>query len=135
MTNNLYDLGRQKLLEGSIDWLTDDIKVILVDTDDYSVDLVTHEFLDDVTSAGIVATSENIGDKDSTIGIADAGDVTFPLVTGDTFEALIIYKDTGDASTSPLIAYIDEAGGFPVTPNGGDIVIQWDNEINKIFKI
>jgi hypothetical protein len=24
---------------------------------------------------------------------------------------------------------------LPVTPNGGDITIQWDNTTNKIFKL
>ena len=36
----------------------------------------------------------------------------------------MIYKDTGNAATSPLIAYIDLT--TPVTPNGGDINITWN---------
>jgi hypothetical protein len=47
----------------------------------------------------------------------------------------VIYKDTGTAATSPLIAYIDTATGLPVTPNGGDITVTWDNGSNKIFKL
>jgi hypothetical protein len=49
--------------------------------------------------------------------------VTFTAVTGDVSEAVILYKDTGVAATSPLIAYIDTATGLPVTPNGGDITV------------
>ena len=48
MANALYDLAKQKLLEGSIAWLADDIKAMLVDTADYTVNLVTDEFLSDV---------------------------------------------------------------------------------------
>jgi len=65
----------------------------------------------------------------------DAADVTYTAVTGDPSEAVVVYKDTGVEGTSQLIAYIDTATGLPVTPNGGDITIQWDNGINKIFKL
>ncbi len=39
------------------------------------------------------------------------------------------------ATAQRLIAYIDTATGMPVTPNGGDITIAWDNGANKIFKL
>jgi hypothetical protein len=135
MANALYDKGRQKFLEGSIHWGSDDIKVILVDTADYTVDLAVDEFLDDIDGDAVIATSANLGTKTTTGGVADAADVTFSAVTGDQSEALVIYKDSGTASTSPLIAYIDTASGLPVTPNGGDITVQWDNGTNKIFKL
>ena len=48
---------------------------------------------------------------------------------------IIIYKDTGTEATSPLIAMIDTATGLPITPNGGDIIVTWDNGVNKIFKV
>ena len=136
MANALYDLGRQAFLEGEIDWADDDIKVLLVDTGDYSVNLATDQFHSDVTGAGIVATSANLGTKTVTNGVADAADVTFSSVSGDQCEALVIYKDSGVSGTSPLIAYIDTASaGLPVTPDGGDITIQWDSGANKIFKL
>jgi hypothetical protein len=37
---------------------------------------------------------------------------------------MVIFVDTGVASTSPLVAYID---GLSVTPNGGNIVVDWDD--------
>ncbi|MGH7866810.1 MAG: hypothetical protein ACREP9_04025 [Candidatus Dormibacteraceae bacterium] len=135
MANALYDKGRQKFLEGSVAWLTDDIKVVLVDGADYTVNLGTHEFLSDVASGGRVATSGNLASKSSTAGVADAADVTLTGVSGDQSEAVVIYKDTGSAATSPLIAYIDTATGLPVTPNSADINIAWDNGSNKIFKL
>ena len=135
MTNVLYDLGRQKFLEGGIAWLTDDIKLILVDLADYTQNLATDEFLSDVPSAARVATSGNFTTKTSTDGVADADDVTLTAVSGDPSEALVIYKDTGVESTSPLIAFIDTATGLPVTPNGGDLTISFDSGINRIFKL
>ena len=135
MANGLYDKGREGFLDGSIDWDTDNIKVVLVDAADYTVNLATDDNLDDVPAAARVATSANLASKTVTDGVADAADVTFSSVTGDPSEALVIYKDTGVESTSRLIAYIDTATGLPVTPNGGDITIAWDSGANKIFKL
>jgi hypothetical protein len=135
MANALYGKGRQRFLEGSIVILTDNIKAVLVDTGAYTVSIDTHEFLSDIASGARIATSGNLASKTSTLGVFDAADVTLTAVTGTTVEAVVIYKDTGTASTSPLIAYIDTATGLPVTPNGGDETITWDNGSNKIFKL
>lgn len=136
MASALYDKGREGFLDGSIDWDTDDIRAILVDTGAYTVDLATHDMLDDVPSGARVAVSSALGSKTVTAGVADAADVTFTSVTGASVEAIVLYKHTGVESTSRLIAYIDTASsGLPVTPNGGDITIQWDSGSNKIFKL
>jgi len=126
MANALYNKGREGFLDGNIDWDTDDIRCILIDTADYTVDLATHDNLDDVPGDARVATSGALTSKTVTDGVADAADVTLSSVTGDTCEAIVIYKHTGTESTSRLIAYIDTATGLPLTPNGGDITIQWD---------
>ena len=48
-------------------------------------------------------------------------------VTGAQVTKLVIYIDTGTASTSPLVAFLDTSvTGLPVTPNGGDITITWN---------
>lgn len=135
MANALYDKGREGFLDGTIDWDTQNIKVVLVDNADYTVNLATHDFLDDVAVGGRVATSGNLTSKTVAAGVADAADVTFTAVSGDQCESIIIYYDTGTAATSRLIAYIDTATNLPVTPNGGDITIAWDNGANKIFKL
>jgi hypothetical protein len=135
MANALYDHGREGFLDGSIDWDTDDVRVILVDTDDYTVDLALHDFLDDIPAGARVATSSALTTKTVDAGVADADNVTFSSVSGDVSEALVIYQHTGTESTSRLIAYIDTATGLPVTPNGGDITVTWDDGANKIFKL
>lgn len=135
MANALYDKGREAFLNGDIDWDTDNIKVVLVDAADYTVNLATDDNLDDIPAGARVATSGNLTGKTITDGVADAADVTLSSVTGDQSEALVIYKDSGVESTSKLIAYIDTATGLPVTPNGSDITITWDSGANKIFKL
>lgn len=135
MANALYDKGREKFLKGEISWNSHDIKCVLVDAADYTVNLASDEFLSSIAAGGRVATSANLGTKTTTAGVADAADITFSTVTGDPSEALVIYKDSGDPATSPLIAYIDTATGLPVTPNGGDVTVTWDSGANKIFKL
>jgi hypothetical protein len=135
MANALYGLAKQKLLEGSIDMLTDDIKIVLVDTAAYAVDLAADEFLSSIPVGDRIATSANLTTKTTTLGVFDADDVVFTAVTGDQSEAVVMIQDTGDAATSPLIAYIDSATGLPITPSGSDITITWADTASKIFKI
>lgn len=135
MANSLYDKGREKFLLGEIDWIDNDIKAALVDLADYTPNLATDEFLDDIAGGAIVATSGNLASKTATAGVADCANFTFSAVTGDQSEAVVIYKDTGVAATSPLIAIIDTATGLPVTPNGGDITVTVDDGANKLFKL
>lgn len=136
MANALYDAGREAFLAGDLDWAVDTIKLTLVDNADYVVNLATHDFYDDVTAAGRVATSGAFASKTTTAGVADAADVTLTAVTGDVSESIVIWEDDAGAETADrLIAYIDTATGLPVTPNGGDITVAWDSGANKIFKL
>ncbi len=127
MANSIYTKGKEALLDGSINLEADTIKCVLIDAADYTVNLSTHDNLDDVPSGARVGTPQTLGSKTFTSGVFDAADVTFPSVTGDPCEAIVIYKDTGTENTSRLLAYIDTAAsGLPVTPNGGNIQIQWN---------
>lgn len=135
MANVLYELGREAFLAGDIAFDTDNIKTALLDLTDYTPNLTTNQFLSDVPAGARVAVSGNLTGKTITFGVADADDVTFNAVTGDEIEYILVYQDTGVEGTSRLIALIDTATGLPVTPNGGDIILQWDNGSFKIFKL
>ena len=137
MANTLYDKGRQRFLEGQLNWLTDTYKVLLVNTSAYTPNFGVHEFLSDIPSSARVGTTSGVAltSKTTTGGAADAADITFSSVSGSTVQTLVIYRDTGTEGTSPLIAYIDTATGLPITPNGGDIIVTWDNGANRIFKL
>lgn len=135
MANALYDHGREGFLAGTIDWDTHDIRIILCDDADYTKDLANDDFLDDVTAAGRVAVSDALASKTVAAGVADAADKTWSTVTGDVSEEIVAYYHTGVEGTSALVFNIDTATGFPVTPNGGDITVQFDAGANKIFKL
>lgn len=135
MANTLFDKGRQNFLEADIDWLVDDIKVMLVRST-YALDQ-TDEFVTDLTpGTNDNGRSANLGTKTSTSGVADAADTSLTATTASACNAIILFKDTGADATSLLIAYIDTATGLPFTPGaGGTVNIVWDNGANKIFKL
>ena len=134
MANALYPTFKQKLMEAGITMTSDTIKVALIDTGVYTYS-ASDEFYDDV-SAGTIGTPQTLTTPSLTVNVFDADNATFTSVSGNSVEALIIYKDTGTPSTSPVIAYIDTvSSGLPVTPNGGDITITWDSGANKIFAL
>ena len=135
MANSLYTAAKKAFLDGGIALLTADIKVVLVDSADYTRDLAAHDFLDDIPAGARVATSGNLTNKTTTGGVFDADDITITGVTGDQFEYIVLYKDTGVASTSNLIVCLDTATGLACTPNGGDITITWDSGPSKIFAL
>ena len=135
MANTLYDYCRQRFLEAQINWMTDTVKVILVSTSAYTPQTAVHQYLADIPVSARIAGPVTLTAKATTGGAADAADCTFTSVSGATINAIVIYKDTGTAATSPLIAYIDTATGLPITPNGGDIIVTWDNGVNKIFRV
>lgn len=130
--SGLYAKTKKLLLDADIDLLVDTLKVVLIDEADYVVNFAVHDFLDDVPAIARVGTPQTLLTKSTTDGVFDAADPVFPLVTGDPCEAILIYKDTGVEGTSPLIALIT---GITVTPNGGNITVEWDNGASKIFRL
>ena len=102
-----------------------DVRAILVDAQDYTY-ATSHEFLSDVPGAARVAASPTLGSKTFAQGVFDAADTSFPTVTGDQSEAIIIYVHTGSDATARLVAYIDSGTGLPVTPSGGNIPVTWN---------
>lgn len=137
MANALYAKAKESFISQnpSIDMDTDDIKVVGVDHGTDTPVPATDQFLSDIAAGARIFTSGNLAGKTVTGGVFDANDVTVLAVTGASVESINLYKDTGAAATSPLIAFFDTATGLPFTPNGGDLTIQWDSGANKIFAI
>lgn len=142
MANSLFDPGREGFLAGEIDWDTAVIKAALVRGYAFSA---AHKFVVDVVNAGgtLVATSVALSGKTVAAGVADANDVQFTAVpAGAAITGIVFFQSSavaggGDVPNTQqrLIGYMDTATGLPVTPNGGDITIAFDNGVNKIFKL
>lgn len=131
----LYDAGREGFLGGAIDWDTDDIRQILVDTGAYTANQATHVTLADIPAGARIAVSAALAGKTVLAGVANHSAVTHGSVSGASVEAIVYYKHTG-AETARLIAYVDTASaGLPVSPNSGDITVTPDSGANKVFKL
>jgi hypothetical protein len=128
----MYTAALTDLLEGDLDLLVDDIRVILIDAGAYTFS-AAHDFLDDITAGGRESNAVALAGKTVTAGVLDATDTVLTgTTTGVTVEAVVLYKHTGVEATSPLVAYID---GLTGTTNGVDVTVQWDNGANKILKL
>lgn len=137
MANALFDVYRNNILGhndfSNVQLDADTIKAMFVDTADDDPVVATDQDIADIASAGRVPaigsapslSSKTIGTV--AVGVFDAADTTFTALTGDQVEELILFKDTGAEATSILIAVFDTFGsGMPLTPNGGDVTVQWN---------
>ena len=137
MANALYDKGRAAFLGTALQWTTTcSFKVLLV-ASPYTANIGTDQFVNDIASSNWVACSPGLSAFASACGIADADDLVFPTVSGSKITTAVLYHDAnGNASTSDLLVAIDTATGLPLTPNGGNITLTWDNTATvRIFKI
>jgi hypothetical protein len=136
MANWWYDKGLENFAKGSVDWLNDDIKFSFVDSADYTLNTGEHEFWDEISGeSSIIASSANLSSKNCDYGVLDAADETVNSVTGDQFEYIVVWKDSGTPSTSPVLFGIDTASGLPFTPSGSHIQVQWDSGEYKMAKL
>jgi hypothetical protein len=146
----MYNLAAKELADGSLDFVAQTIKVMLVDSTyvanrdhDYVDEAGANDPIDaELSGTGYTAGWGNSGRK--TLVIAggqitedDANDraeidsTTNPTWTGinaGTAAAAILIREGGsDDTDSLLICYID-SGGFPVVTGGGDLTINWNAE-------
>lgn len=135
MANALHNVYRNNVLGdnafSNVQLDADTIRPMFIDTADDSP-VVADEDIADVTSAGrvpAIASCPALASKTLgivAVGVFDAADAVFTALTGDSVERLILFKDTGTEATSILLALYDTFGsGMPLTPNGGDVTVQW----------
>ena len=136
MQNTLFDFGREGFLDGQVSWSSNTIRAALIDTSAYTFSKATHQWLSDIPADARIAISGPFSGKTIAAGVAGAAAAVFTAVTGPVCGAVVVYRDSGSPSSSRLIAYITQANGLPVTPNGFDITVNWDTDAAKfIFKL
>ena len=133
MANFVYNGGKKALLEGQVNWLTDNIRAILLDKAHYTPS-AAHATLADVPTQARVAVSGTLTGRAATNGVASSSGAAFTALPSVSCEALAIVKVTGVDNTSILVCFIDTALGLPVTPStGGNGSITWTND--QIFAL
>ena len=132
MANKFYPKGAQKVLSAAINFSADTIKAVLVPST--YVFSEAHEFLTDL--GAVVGAPVELSGKTVAGGVFDAEDISFGAVAaGSTVKALALFKDTGNAGTSPLIAYYDAVTGFPFSTNGSEVSTPWSDGSAKILSL
>jgi len=142
MANQLYNNARKGFALGQFNWETDNIRAMLVRTIGYTfsagnlyvaaIDAAARvPSTGDSTGAGILLAGKIVSDN----GALRANNVQFVDVSGTAIGAVVLYRDSGNPATSPLIAWLDTATGLPITPNGGSIIVTWDVGDNGIFRL
>lgn len=135
MASAIYDKAAESFLKGEIALLSDDIRLICVDSADYTPNTASDQYLTSIAAGGRVGVSGALQNKAIANRAFDADDITITGVSGDQFEYVVVYKHTGADATARLIAIFDSGTGLPFTPSGGDILIKFDSGTNKIFRL
>lgn len=133
MANAIYNKLREVFGDGTLDWVADTIKVMLVIA--HTPDIDAMDFIDDIsdeiTGTGYTAGGATLASKAANRDDAndrtelDAADLTWASATF-TASGAVIYKDTGTPGTSPVLAYIDF--GASKAPVAADFIITWNAE-------
>lgn len=138
MANSLYTAYKQVVLGDNAvtgftvpNLETSDLRMILIDRADYTPSITANQDLVDIPAVSriaVVALSGKSLVPAAGLVTLSANDGIFHTVSGDQAELIVIYNHTGVESTSLLIAQFDTfASGMPVTPNGGDIEVDWND--------
>lgn len=143
VTALLYGVPVKNQYDGTavIDWDTDTIKCALLTG--YSINQDTHDFFDDVsateiTGTGYTAGGATLASKTATYDTAtdqarlDAADPSWASSTLSATDA-VVYKSTGTASTSPLLAGVDFGG--TVSTTSGTFQVTFDSLGVAVFDV
>lgn len=133
MADAAYNRGKFLIGNSSLNWATDDIRVLLLDNADPYTFSPDHNFVADLTPAtnelagtgyvrkvlGSKAVTENDTNDRAEL---DAADVVWTGLNAGTAKAAVVFRQVTTDADSELLFYMDS--GFPFTSNGGDLTWQ-----------
>lgn len=132
MASVFYNAGKASILKAGINFESDTIKLAFMATA-YTPDIDTHVFWGDISaSVASGTTAQTLASKavniDNTNNRAefDATDISLPNITAST-NKFVLYKDTGNPATSPLVCCIDIAEGT-LSPVAGTLALTFNAE-------
>lgn len=133
-TLTVYGLGMKSMLAKTVNWTGDTLKLSL-HTSAYVPDQDAHQFFSSATNelaagSGYTAGGIALANKTSVYTAAsnlltlDADDVTWTAPTFTGARIAVLRVDTGTASTSPLLCWVDF--GADQSPGGVDFTVSWN---------
>jgi len=129
MANAMYTGGITGIMDGSIDLLTNVIKVMLINTSNYTFN-AGHTTLSNIPASAQKGYG-TLASKTVSSGAFDAADTVISGINADDVNAAIVYSETANK----LICYLDT--GFSATGAlaNNTVTVEWNAGTNKIFKI
>lgn len=122
MASGMYIFGVEQLMRGNIDLVNDTIAVVAVSTA-YTPDLSSHQYQNDIPDAAQIGEVDLEGNiLNDTAFDANSATIEEPT-TGEEHNAVIVFNNTGNATTSQLLAYLEVT---QVTTDGTPLVVDWD---------
>ena len=121
---------------GKLDWVTDDIRLVLINSSLYTFD-ITHKYLSDIPDNARVASDIEIAGRYTlSSGAMGADNVVIEELSGASVGALGLYKNVDDDPTlSPFFLWLDSYAGLPAFPTGGKFKVFWPTDASRIFRL
>jgi hypothetical protein len=125
VANSLYPKYLDDLLNGAYDTVTASIGCALLNnsasyssSDTDFTALVANRIGSTVDLTGVTLTGVTIS----------ANSVTFTGISASlTVKAVVLFHDTGGGASGALIAWFDTGTGLPLTTDGSDVTVNWNN--------
>lgn len=132
--NRIYTAARRAFLRGEIDVTSDALKAVLT-VSSFEEDI--YEFYSSVSGdiLGAPASLTTVA-LDATEPWVTADDIVFSDVPVSVAAGVVIWVDSGNPATSPLVAWIDRRGDtqpFALVTNGGDVTLKFP--LNRVFRL
>lgn len=117
MPANAYGLAVRSIISGEVNFLSNTVKCLLL-TSSYTPNQDTHRYRSDLTNelaatggytaGGVTLGSKTVAyDNASNTLTLDSADPEWASLTASAVRYAVFYVDTGTASTSPLLSYIN----------------------------
>lgn len=119
--SQLFYPAAEGFLTGTLNWATMNVAAVLVDAS--YVFSAADEFLDAIPLSARRSGFKWLSSLTTTNGFAGGSYLVFDDVDASSpVTQLILFDDTGTEGTSRLIAYYDDAPGFPLTTDDDYLV-------------
>jgi hypothetical protein len=135
MTNAVYPLYKHSLMaEVDTNKSLDQpgvnapyVAMVTIDTGGY-IYSDTHQFYTSLTA--IVGTPQALTTNILVSNVFKADGIVFTGVTGTAIGALVIYRHNSGANGTWRLVLYEDTGiiGFPIVPNGGNLLITWNSQ-------
>ena len=115
LSNVFTAKAKELILSGTFNWQEDTFKIALLDTRYTHVNarIETYQFLGDFPTGVVHTISEALTNKTNTNRILTCDDLTITVSGLHWIHKAVIFQDTGDATTSPIIVSLNNIDGLP----------------------